>query len=314
MVWIADDQVPLRTTAKLDPRTGEVTDYSLKDEEGHSFNTHSVAGDSEGNVWLDTRPDDNFAMFNPKTEQFTHFPRPKDMVPRVGGTISVDSKGTPWAVTRSGAVKMDPATGEYTYFKSPTEGSGYGIISDRKDNAWHTQPGIDRVVKVDAQTGESTEVRFEALDRPEVTARDLEFAEKLIASQNAAPPQQQAPRRMSADPSDDLVWVSLFTGNRIARINIDTMAVRQWEMPRDYSMPYANATDKNGNVWINAMNIDGLVKFDPKTEKFTEYKLPTLGTEIRHVAVDNTTDPPTIWAPYNRSNKIVRLQFRTGTP
>ena len=70
--------------------------------------------------------------------------------------------------------------------------------------------------------------------------------------------------------------------------------------------------DKNGNVWINTMNHDVLTKFDPKTERFTEYRLPTRGTEIRHVQVDNRTSPPTVWAPYNRTNKIVRLQFRTA--
>lgn len=32
-IWMADDMVPQRTVARLDPRTGKVTDYALK---GHS--------------------------------------------------------------------------------------------------------------------------------------------------------------------------------------------------------------------------------------------------------------------------------------
>lgn len=314
LVWVADDEVPLRTTAKLDPRTGKVTDYYVKDDKGHSYSTHSVAGDSSRNlVWLGSGPDASFVLFNPKTEQFTKFPRPAGMVGSVGGTVSVDSKGTPWAVTNTGAVKMDPATGKYTYYKSPHTASGYGIAVDRQDNAWHTQPGIETVVKVDALTGESSEVVFEQLKRPdETTAVDWERGAKLRASQNSAPPQHQAPRRISADPNNDYVWVSLYTGNRIARIDINTRQKKEWELPHDFSQPYANTTDKNGNVWINAMNLDRIVKFDPKTERFTEYKMPTLGSEIRHIVADNTTNPPTIWAPYNRSNKILRMQFRTG--
>ena len=311
-IWVADDQVPLRTTAKLDPRTGKVTDYYLKDEHGNSYHTHSVWGDSKGNVWLQSRPDENFLLFDPKTEKFTRFPRPQGMAV-VGGTISVDSKGTPWAVSNSGAVKLDPATGKYTFYPSPTKGGGYGVIVDRKDNAWHTQPGIEAIVKVDAVTGKSSEVVFEQLKRPEVTPVDWERGAKLRANQNSAPPQQQAPRRMSADPNSDYVWVSLYTGNRIARVDTATLQKKEWELPHDFSQPYANTTDKNGNVWINAMNLDRIVKFDPKTEKFTEYKMPTLGSEIRHIVADDSTNPPTIWAPYNRSNKIVRLQFRTGT-
>ena len=80
-------------------------------------------------------------------------------------------------------------------------------------------------------------------------------------------------------------------------------------MPTPYASPYALAVDKNGVVWINTMNHDVLTKFDPRTERFTEYVLPTRGTEIRHVQIDNRTDPVTVWAPYNRSNKVVRLQF-----
>ena len=313
LVWVADDQVPLRVTAKLDPRTGKVTDYDLKDEKGHSYKTHSVWGDAARNlVWLGSRPDANFLLFNPKTEQFTRYPRPEGMEGFVGGTISVDSKGNPWAVCTSGAVKMDRETGKYTYYKSAHTASGYGIIVDRLDNAWHTQPGVETVVKVDGATGVSSDVVFEQLKRPEVTAVDLDRGAKIRAGQNSAPPQHQAPRRMSADPSSDNVWVSLYTGNRIARIDIKTLQKKEWELPHDFSMPYANTTDKYGNVWINAMNLDRIVKFDPKTEKFTEYKMPLLGSEIRHIVADNTTNPPTIWAPYNRANKILRMQFRTG--
>ena len=313
LIWVADDEVPNRTTAKLDPKTGKVTDYFLKDEEGHSYATHSEWGDPVRTlVWLDSRPDANFLLFNPKTEKFTRVPRPDGMA-FVGGTVSVDSKGTPWAVTTSGAVKMDPNTGKYTYYKSPHSATGYGVIVDRQDNAWHTQPGINTIVKVSGATGESSEVVFDQIARPdEVTDVDRERASKITAGQNSAPPQWSTPRRMSADPHQDYVWVSLYNGNRIARVDINTLKKQEWELPHDYSEPYANATDKNGNVWINAMNLDRIVKFDPKTQKFTEYKMPTLGSEIRHVVADNTTDPPTIWAPYNRSNKILRMQFRTG--
>ena len=34
------------------------------------------------------------------------------------------------------------------------------------------------------------------------------------------------------------------------------------------------------------------------------------GAETRHITVDNSTDPPTVWAPYARSNKVARFQFR----
>jgi streptogramin lyase len=64
------------------------------------------------------------------------------------------------------------------------------------------------------------------------------------------------------------------------------------------------------------LNSDRIARFDPATEKFTEFELPTRGTEIRHIQVDSSTNPPTVWLPYDRTNKIARVQFRgsAGTP
>ncbi|MGH9560149.1 MAG: hypothetical protein ACRD3S_01735, partial [Terracidiphilus sp.] len=77
-----------------------------------------------------------------------------------------------------------------------------------------------------------------------------------------------------------------------------------------YSFPYALAVDKNHMVWIAAEDTDSVFKFNPFTEKFTEYRLPSLGADLRCVSVDNSTDPPTVWVPYFQTSKIARIQFR----
>ena len=74
---------------------------------------------------------------------------------------------------------------------------------------------------------------------------------------------------------------------------------------------YDAVVDKNGMVWINLMNADRVAKFDPEIEKWTEYLLPSLGTETRHISVDNHKDQVEVWTPYWRTSKLARLQFRT---
>jgi len=324
-VWIADDMVPERTIAKLNPRTGEVTDYVLKDAKGKTISTHSIVVDAVGKVWAENGNDRTFLMFDPKTEQFKNFPRQADMKQGVGGTVDVDSKGNPWATSDNGAIKLDAATGQYIHYEAPPAEGGrlcaeecgnwstYGISIDRDDNAWVTQPGLDRIVKVDARDDgdDPIAVVLAPLSLPEATEVDYERARTLRGGQNTATPLSKAPRRNAADPNDDVVWNALFHANRLARVDTKTLQVKEYALPTPYTMPYATAVDKNGVVWINGINHDALVKFDPKTERFTEYVLPTRGTEIRHVQVDNRTDPPEVWAPYNRMNKVVRLQFRT---
>jgi hypothetical protein len=58
------------------------------------------------------------------------------------------------------------------------------------------------------------------------------------------------------------------------------------------------------------LNTDMIAKFDPTTQKFTEYQMPSRGTDMRHLVVDYNANPPEIYIPYNRSNKIARIQFR----
>jgi streptogramin lyase len=319
-VWMADDLVPKRTLAKLDPRTGTVTNYALAGEDGKSIATHSVVVDSVDRVWA--TGDGNFVMYDTRNGDFKEFKRPAGMRAAVGGTLDVDSKGNPWATSLNGVLKLDAATGQYTHYEGPGAPAGlcgaecggwgtYGNTVDRDDNVWATNPGLDRLLKIDSRTGQVTTVNLEPLSMPEVTDVDRQRRRTVRASQNSAPPGHKAPRRLAADPNADVVWVALYTSDRLARVDTKTNQVKEYPMPTPYSSPYATAVDKNGVVWINTMNHDVLTKFDPKTERFTEYTLPTRGTEIRQVQVDNSTNPPTVWAPYNRTNKVVRIQFRT---
>ena len=322
MVWMADDMVPRRTLAKLDPRTGEVTDYAVTNRENKTIGTHSVVVDHADRVWATAEGD--FVMLDATTGELQLFERPAELTARVGGTLDVDSNGNPWATSRNGVITLDPATGRYTHYEAPAIESElvcgadcgnwgtYGVTVDRDDNPWFTQPGLDRIIKLDTRTRDMTVVYLDPMELPEVTEVDRDRRRTVRANQNAAPPHHKAPRRNAADPNADRVWTALYTADRLARIDTRTHEVTEYELPTAYASPYATAVDGNGNVWINTMNHDALTKFDPETERFTEYRLPTLGTEIRHVQVDNRTDPPTIWAPYNRTNKVVRLQFRTA--
>ncbi|MBI4886084.1 MAG: carboxypeptidase regulatory-like domain-containing protein [Acidobacteria bacterium] len=322
-VWMADDEVPQRTFAKLDPRTGKVTDYALKGSNGKTIPTHRIVVDHLGKVWAAGR-DGNFSMLNPRTGEMKNFPRPAGMKAAVGGTLDVDSKGNPSATSTNGAITLDAASGRYTYYEGPPAREGfcgaecggwgtYGITVDKDDNAWVTNPGLDRLLKVDSRTGKVTALEFELLSLPEATDLDRQRMRTVRGGQNSAPPGQKAPRRLAADPNNNLVWVALYTSDRIARVDTRTNQVKEYPIPTPYASPYAIGVDKNGVVWINTMSHDALTKFDPRTERFTEYRLPTRGTEIRHVQIDNRTDPVTVWAPYNRTNKVVRLQFR-ATP
>ncbi|OFV95495.1 MAG: hypothetical protein A3H28_15815 [Acidobacteria bacterium RIFCSPLOWO2_02_FULL_61_28] len=308
-IYWADDMVPEQTVGKLDPRTGKVTTYKLPDKDGHAVSTHSIVVDHKGNMWLTNQTEGTHLMFNPKTETFTRFPRPDSVPQRVGGTNAVDSKGNPWAVAADGAIKLDVATGKYTFYKAIRPGATYGIAVDSEDKVWVTFPGIDTLMVVDT-AGNISEVVLPPLKTDLANDKDREVMASQRLAANSATPLQKGPRRMWADPKGNYVWVAEYFADQLARIDIHTKEVKEYPLPHRWSQPYALNVDKNHNVWINMLNRDAIAKFDPKTERFTEYQLPTRGTEIRHIVPDNSTDPPTIWVPYDGVLKIARLQFR----
>lgn len=311
-VWFTDQISPDRTLGRLDPKTGDITPYNLADENGTSVHAHGLAIDANGDIWLNNIKEGTFAKFDPNTGQFTRFPRPSDL-PGVGGTVVVDIKGRVWAETREGTIRLDPSTGKYTAYKASTPGGTYGMATDRNGNGWFTQPGLNRITRVDASTGELSEVTVPNLEDL-ANSHDRELASTMQQGANAATPLVKAPRRMAADMNSDYLWVAEYDSDGLARVDIKTNKVKEYQLPHAYSRPYATAVDKNHMVWIALMNTDRVAKFDPSTEKFTEYLLPSRGSEARFITVDNNTTPPTVWVPYFRGSKLARLQFLNSAP
>src|SRR5882672_7995781 len=316
-VWFADDATPDRTLGRLDPRTGQVTDYKLADAANTAEISHALVFDRQGNIWFANGSEGSPTKFDPETGKFFRFPRPEGF-PFSGDFITLDSKGNVWSPHREGAYKLDPGTGKYTNYAAGPGKANYDLAADSEGNVWVSQPGGNRMAHVDAAAGKVDSVLLDPVVSTEysVTDKDRQISADLSLTPNTATPLEKGPRRSVADRETDTVWVCEFFADRLAKIDARTKKVTEYPLPHRYSQPYAATVDKNHRVWITMLNSDRIARFDPASEKFTEFTLPTRGTEIRHIQVDSTTNPPTVWLPYDRTNKIARIQFRgsAGTP
>jgi virginiamycin B lyase len=313
-VWFADDATPERTLGKLDPRTGRVTDYMLPDQANAAESSHALVFDKMGNIWFANGTEGAPTKFDPETGKFFRYPRPQD-IPYSGDFITLDSKGNVWSPHHWGAFMLDPQTGKYTNYSSPSGKANYDLAADKEDDVWVSQPGGNRMTIVDPHTGKIDQMALNSLASQdfESTDKDRDISANLDLTANTATPLEKGPRRSVADRDNDIVWVCEFFADRLAKIDARTRKVTEYALPHRYSQPYAAAVDKNHRVWITMLNSDRIARFDPATEKFTEFELPTRGTEIRHIQVDSSTNPPTVWLPYDRTNKITRIQFRSDT-
>jgi virginiamycin B lyase len=317
--WLTDSvRNKFRTLAKVDLKTGQVTGFKLTAPDGtFARASHGIYKDRQGILWFDT--DGSLGRLDPATETFEVFTPPQPL--RVGGSLEEDGKGAIWLPSRHGALRFDPVTKKFRYFQNKTIGDGnsYGVAGDALGNGWWAQFNQDIVGHANPVTGKVDEVRM----NPPWNTNDenrLEFLtpENVEFYHNAgigtftgtfARPGAQAPRRMSSERNGNYVWVANWWGNNLARIDIRTLEPKYYKLPFN-THPYATVVDKSGMVWTNLSSDDAVARFNPKTEQWAIFKLPSLGAELRYITVDNAGGPD-VWVVYREASKATRIQFRT---
>jgi len=119
--------------------------------------------------------------------------------------------------------------------------------------------GDDKMGRLDPQTGKMSEVDMGRRSRP---------------------------RRVATAP-DGILWVALYGNGKLAKLDLAAMkVVREYPLPAGNAGPYAVTVDGGGMVWVNEINTDTVVRFDPGTEQMRVVKLPSSNPGIRKMVVD----------------------------
>ena len=325
--WISQSRENFETNrqwVKLDPKTGLMTVVNVRNGNGGPIYFEQVTQpDVNGNIWMHGGGD--FEKLDTKTGDITAYP-----IPRVfGGTensIDPDSKGRVWANGRAGVVELDPSELNkagvmypgWHYYQQLTPGNGttYGMSVDSEDNPWWSESYSDKVATRNMKTGKVTE--FDMRDpgyeaRKALFKSDYDFYESIgggiwSGTSGTPLPYGEFPRRLAADKNGDTVWVPDWAETNIAEINIHTMKVTYHELPLQMH-PYKTIVDKNHNVYTDTQVGDGMYKFNPSTQQWTYFQLPTHGCSSRHMSFDDNLNEA--WVPCDQADTVDRVQFRT---
>ena len=311
--WGTRDRGPADMTLfKIDTKTGQVSGFSVKN--GQSIRrSHSITKDRNGIIWFDGG-DGTLGRLDPKTAAFKMFTPPLNMGGGQLTTIDVDARGKVWGATNGGANRFDPDTETWTHYTSVTYARNfvYGTAGDAEGNGWWTQYTADKVVKADPKTGKTHEVvmRPPWVNEEDVTtAADREWYKSMgvmtWGNINTVPHGQQ-PRRLGADKRGDSVWVPNNAGNNVAKINIHTLETKYYQVQGN---PYFVTVDKDSNVWTNLFADARVARFNPRTEQWTYFTLPSR-CESRNIAVDDIRGD--VWVPCANTSRVIRLRFRTA--
>lgn len=242
------------TIGRLDPATGEAQEWDLPPE----TLPHSVTIDAEGGAWFMGNGNGTIGKFDPQTGQPSVVYRMPDPAARDPHTGEFDANGILWFTLQQSNMigRFDPATEEIRLVTAPSENSRpYGLKIAGDGTVWVARNGNGGgLYKVDPQTMALTEYR---LPEPEATTRRLDLAD------------------------DGMIWLDNSAQGRIARFNPETGEIKEWDSPSGpRSHPYALEV-MDGIVWYNESGVrpDMLVRFDPRTETFQSWPIPTTGED-----------------------------------
>jgi virginiamycin B lyase len=242
--------------ARLNPKTAEVTHFSLPFEE--SAGVHSVIPAPDGTVWFTEFFLNKIAHLDPKTKEITEY-QDEGTVPGQRPskhTIRMDEQGRLW-MSGSPFSSFDPKTKKFTHYMEVP--STYGVIMDSRGNMWFAVFTKDGAIgKVDAKSGKLS-----------------------VWPTNSGPAQ-----RLQVD-SDGIVWFSGRPRNTIGRLDPNSGTFQTFTLPGPSPSPYPLNIDRDHHIWYGSTDQDTIGRLDPNTGQVTEYPFPHSEGLMREFFLDS---------------------------
>ncbi|HET7876495.1 MAG TPA: hypothetical protein VFN71_13325 [Methylomirabilota bacterium] len=254
----------------------------------------------DGNIYISVMNGNKIARFDTQSKAFREWDLPPGARPH---GLLVDRTGLVWYTGHGNGTigRLDPGSGKVTEFKAPSGGDPHTlVIDDAQQTIWFTVNGGNRIGRLDIKSGTISE--FKVSGRPYGLALDKQgyvwFCEIYGGNLGRLDPRtgktteleiapDAQPRRIAAAP-DGTLWVTLYGKGKL--LHVDPAAgriLKEHTMPAGPTGgPYAVNVDGAGMVWANEIQTDTVARFDPKTEQFRVFALPSKAVGIRKMAVD----------------------------
>ncbi len=240
---------------RRDPVTGEMKEYQLPE----GTRPHSIAQDSSGYIWFTGNGNATVGRLDPRTGDIkvykTRARDPHTPLVHPNGNLYFTAQGARMFG------RLNIKTGELTEVPTPAA-NPYGLRMDSKGTLWIAFNGP----ALDHPGGQPVDGAMIASVNPET------MAFKIYPLPD---PKTQA-RRLAID-SHDVVWFVNSSQGRLGWLDPVTGAVKEWPTPSGAtSHPYA-IDIVDDVIWFNesSRRPDVLVRFDPKTEAFQSFPIPS---------------------------------------
>lgn len=256
---------------RLDPDTGAMEEFYLPP----AARPHSIVPDGAGNIWYTGNGNGTLGKLDPRsgsiTEYATEARDPHTAVFHPNGNLYFTAQ-------HAGMLgRLDPRSKELREVK--TRARPYGIKVGPEGRLWIAHNGTNAISAMDP---DSLEIEYFEIPDDKSRIRRLDIA------------------------SDGRVWYVNSSLGRIGVLDPKTRLTKEWLSPSGpKSHPYALAIIDDV-VWYNesGMRPDALVRFDPQTEHFQSWAIPSGVGIVRHVWVTRAGE---LLIHQSSSNRVGRV-------
>jgi virginiamycin B lyase len=269
---------------RLDPKTGEMKEYKTTTP---GSGPHGLTADKDGNIWFTANFKGYVGKLNARTGEVTEYPT-KDSAARDPHTPIFDQKGILWFTLQAANMigRLDPKTGEMKLVTSPTPRSNpYGMVVSSKGVPFFVEFGANKVASIDPAT--------------------------MAIKEYVLPAEEARPRRVAIS-SDDVIWYSDYARGYLGRLDPKTGNVKEWPSPGgSKSLPYGIASIHDV-IWYSESGVkpNTIVRFDPETERFQTWAIPSGGGVVRNVSV---TREGNLALACSGVNRVAVVEIRGGS-
>jgi virginiamycin B lyase len=241
--------------------------------------------------------------------------RPHDVAPAPDGTVWFTAQG-------AGEMgRLDPRTGRSRRVPLGAGSAPHGVIVGPDDAAWITDGGLNAIVRVDDETHRVRRFPLPAT-HPAANLNTATFDGRgrlWFTGQSGiygrldprtgrmrvwdAPP---GPYGISTTPSGT-VWYSSLAGSHIARVSADG-TIKTAAPPTEGAGARRVWPDSRGRLWVSEWNAGQVGVYDPRRNRWQEWKLPGSDPMTYAVYVDETDR---VWLTDFGGQALVRFDPET---
>ncbi len=236
----------------------ETNEFETFDVGGDSLYLHTIRKDQQGRMWFTVALSNQVGVFDPKTKQLDLLDLPVDSI----GQWITDSH-MPYLLWFTSFFPKQNLHLTLSHHKWANLGykvvaMPYGIdINPIDGSVWYVKINANKVGRIDPVT-----LEIDEFDTPDV-----------------------GPRRPRFDKNGNL-WIPGFEKGVLLKLDTKARAFRTFPLPTlsptEYETPYAlNVHPDSGHIWITSNMSDRVFSFNPKTEEFVSYPLPTKVSYLR---------------------------------